>query len=269
MKKSTKKSLRVLAILLAVLLGSGVGFYTFRQFVSPKTVLYSHADFMRLSTDLREIVATSPYVFVGRVEKTYDVQTTKLYRKAPPSIRAYMETGSSFTECIVQVVRNIKGELPMDEPITFYKSGGVTSDLLMVSLAEGDILPEAEKLYLFIPIADKDDGSLRGGRLESTWPLEEDITEETLDQSKIVQTYQDAFDHSYLSTKTKGLMKDGAFTKTNVSIFDERYDDTADHKIAVGTLPEAPPVESGISAQKYNILELLEEVEERLEEEGN
>ena len=74
------------------------------------------------SNDLREIVGTSTYVFIGYVEETHDYNSKKYFRHYPKIIDY---NGMPYTECKLRVVESIKGGLVDDTTFSIYKFGGV------------------------------------------------------------------------------------------------------------------------------------------------
>lgn len=100
--------------------------------------------------DLKKYVGFVDYVFVGRVDKLVGTS----YRDA-----IYMDDGSisaiPYTNYMVTVIRNIKGNLQTGKSIPLAKHGGVSYDNKSLVIASGDELPCAEKYYIFSGYADK------------------------------------------------------------------------------------------------------------------
>ena len=219
MKKSIKKFLFVPFVLVAILLTTAVGFYTLRQFIPPAQIRYSSSTRAFTIHDLREFVATKPYIFVGYIESTYDVNTTKLYRKHPDVVLDFAKDGYGFTECRTKIVKVIKGELNTFESLPFYVTAGVTPDLLMIDTAEGKIIPEKGRYYLLLAFA-YEDGTLVAGDVEVVIPLEEDINEKNFEESKIYQRYLEAYNNQFISENVSGFYSNFS---DYMSKYDKRY----------------------------------------------
>ena len=80
-------------------------------------------------------------------------------------------TGKPYTVYSITVLENIKGELRKNEPIEFFKHGGVNYDGLSISLLEGDQLLESGKTYILIA-ASEADGRLGQGMPNSSIELD-------------------------------------------------------------------------------------------------
>ena len=79
-------------------------------------------------------------MFVARVESELRTEYTNLRQNEDGTI-----TGKPYTVYSITVLENIKGELRKNEPIEFFKHGGVNYDGLSISLLEGDQLLESGK----------------------------------------------------------------------------------------------------------------------------
>ena len=90
------------------------------------------------------------YVFVGRVDKLVGTS----YRDV-----IYMDNGRisaiPYTNYMVTVVRNIKGELQTGKSIPLAKHGGVSYDNKSLVIGNGDSLPQEGGYYIFSGYADK------------------------------------------------------------------------------------------------------------------
>lgn len=155
-------------------------------------------------TDLREVVGISDYVFVGCVEEIYDYNHDRLFHKFPKIIDYY---GGPYTECRVTVTECIKGNIPAGETLSYYKVGGVT--LLRTSIyldveedyiEEGydDYYPEEGKYYVFRGMAHPD-GTITGGGINSTEPLEKNYNSNNYKQSAIYQNWINAYENQIFS----------------------------------------------------------------------
>ena len=117
-------------------------------------------------TNPAEIVGWGDYVFVARVESELRTEYTNLRQNEDGTI-----TGKPYTVYSITVLENIKGELRKNEPIEFFKHGGVNYDGLSISLLEGDQLLESGKTYILIA-ASEADGRLGQGMPNSSIELD-------------------------------------------------------------------------------------------------
>lgn len=201
MKKKTKISI-LCVFLIAVIVTAGLFIWRYTR-IPTKIVYTPSADTDVNLDDPREVVGVKEYVFVGKVEDVHDYYTEKLKRTFPDIIHYY---DREFTECIVTVVSNIKGELETGKTFSFYKTGGISPDRSCIVLSKNDIMPETGKYYIFTGGAHAD-GTMTGGGTNGTLELEAGINENNLDESKIYQEYVDAFNNQILP-KNKGLYPD-------------------------------------------------------------
>lgn len=203
MNKKSKIKMSVLCILLVVTI-STAGLFIWKFTRTPTEVFYISSDTDVNLADPREVVGVKEYVFVAKVEETHDYYKEKLIRSFPGIIDYY---DREFTECVVTVIANIKGELQEGKTFSFYKTGGIAWDRSCIVLSsKSDLIPEAGKYYIFSGKAHAD-GTMTGGGANGTFELEEGITENNLDESKIYQQYVDAFNNQILP-KNKGFYPD-------------------------------------------------------------
>lgn len=108
--------------------------------------------------NLKELVGDADYVFAGKV-----TEETGTEYKYPISIEISenetREVASPYTNYMVRVTENIKGDLIMDQDIPIQKAGGILEDGSMYELYEGDELPAVGETYIFFAYA-QEDGSL-------------------------------------------------------------------------------------------------------------
>lgn len=128
--------------------------------------IYDDGSFMVDVTNPAEIVGWGDYVFVARVESELRTEYTNLRQNEDGTI-----TGKPYTVYSITVLENIKGELRKNEPIEFFKHGGVNYDGLSISLLEGDQLLESRKTYILIA-ASEADGRLGQGMPNSSIELD-------------------------------------------------------------------------------------------------
>ncbi len=209
MKKKVKIS--ILCIFLVVVIGAA-GFWVWRYTRIPTKIVYTpSADTDVNLDDPREVVGVSSYVFVGKTEETYDYYSQRLKRNFPAIVDYF---GGEFTECRLKIIAGIKGNLTVGNTFSYYKVGGINQSRTCILLEEGDVLPEKGKYYLITGGAHAD-GTMTGG---ITIPLEDNISENNLEESKIYQQYVDAFNNQILP-RYKGIYPDFLCTA------DENYGD--------------------------------------------
>lgn len=113
-------------------------------------IQYNDGSFMVNVDNPGEVVGWGDYVFVARVEAELRTEYTNV-RENEGAV-----TGKPYTVYSIVVVDNLKGNLKLDEPIEFFKHGGVNYDGGSISLLEGDMLLEAGKYYILIAAAETD-----------------------------------------------------------------------------------------------------------------
>ena len=114
-------------------------------------IVYDDGSFLVNVDNPEEIVGWGDYVFVAKVEAELRTEYTNLRENEDGSIVAKPYTVYSIT-----VIDNLKGNLKKNEPIEFFKHGGVNYDGESISLLEGDQLLEAGKYYILIAAAETD-----------------------------------------------------------------------------------------------------------------
>ena len=186
MKKHIKWIIPVICI---VLVSSILGGYLFlKSDKTPTEIKYVHTNTDYNPDDPREVIGSQAYVFVGFVEETHDYMTEKDTREFPERTK---KNDLPTTECIVKVIKNIKGELTEGVSFSFYKGGGISEDGKYIELCYNDLTPEVGKYYIFTGYA-HEDGTVTGGGENGTIELESGINAENLDSSKIYLEYVDA-----------------------------------------------------------------------------
>ncbi len=211
MKKHVKI---IIVIFCALILTIGVVYTVWNNYTPTEIIYMMSGDTSVNLADPREVVGVKDYVYVGYVQDTYDYYTEKSSRDFPEIIDYY---DMPFTECQVKIVASIKGNLEEGSSFSFYKVGGIVQSRKYIMLDENDIMPEKEKYYIFTGIAHAD-GTMTGGGTNGTIELEAGINETNLEQSKIYQTYLDAYENQ-IPPKTKGNYPDFLCTA------DEKYGD--------------------------------------------
>lgn len=192
MKKHLKWIIPVICIVCSVTITSIIFQKKHRKI--PTEIQYIHAVSMINFYDPREVVGEKDYVFIGIVEETHDYFTEKDKREFPASVTDY---NRPITECNVKVIKNIKGTLKEGISFPFYKGGGVSKDYKYIVLYENDFIPEIGKYYIFTGYA-HEDGTVTGGGPNGTVALEDGITAENLESSKLYQEYVDAYENQIL-----------------------------------------------------------------------
>ncbi len=200
-----KKHRKLLTILLSVFMVLSILFVVWFNYKPTKiTYLRGCIEYSINMTDLREVVGANDYVFLGYVEEIYDYNHDRFFHKFPKIIDYY---GGAFTECSVTVTECIKGNIPAGETLSYYKTGGVTwlrtsiyLDVEESYIEEGyeDYYPEKGKYYVFRGIAHPD-GTITGGGINSTEPLEENYDLNNYKQSVVYQKWVDAYENQIIS----------------------------------------------------------------------
>lgn len=199
------KQRKLLTILLSVFVVLSILFVAWLSYKPTKTSYFKGCTEYSINiNDLREVVGVADYVFVGYVEETYDYNHDRLFHKFPKVIDYY---GGPFTECKVTVTECIKGNIPAGEKLSYYKVGGVTwlRTSIYLDVDEGyieegcvDYYPEVGKYYVFRGIAHPD-GTITGGGINSTEPLEENYDLNNYKQSTVFQKWVDAYKNQIIS----------------------------------------------------------------------
>lgn len=146
-------------------------------------VVYDEASFMVDVDNPEEIVGWGDYVFVAKVEAELRTEYTNLRENENGNV-----TGMPFTVYSITVIDNLKGKLKKNEPIEFFKHGGVNYDGKSISLLEGDQLLEAGKYYILVGAAESD-GRLGQGMPHSAIELEA-ISEQEIVSDKIYNNFE-------------------------------------------------------------------------------
>lgn len=129
-------------------------------------VVYDDGSFMVNVDNPEEIVGWGDYVFVAKVEAELRTEYTNLRENENGTI-----TGKPYTVYSITVIDNLKGKLKKNEPIEFFKHGGVNYDGKSISLLEGDQLLEVGKYYILVAAAEAD-GRLGQGMPHSAIELD-------------------------------------------------------------------------------------------------
>lgn len=192
-KKHTFSRLTAIAACFAVILATTCGYFLWRTVFPPKVVRYYSdyysADLAVNLDDPRAYVGATKYVFVAKVTETHDYYTERLFHDFPAVIDYF---DSEFTECRLNVIKNIKGDLEVGKEFSYYKAVGISKLRTCIMLKDrNDILPEVGKYYVFFGIVHAD-GTMTGG---GTFLLEDGITESNLEESEVYQKYVDAFNN--------------------------------------------------------------------------
>ncbi len=103
------------------------------------------ADYAIRIDDMREVVGFADYYFIGKVVK----KTDTVYKHKVPieTMFGTKMVGTPYTKYDIQIIKNIKGELP--DNINILKKGGVSEDKKSLILIRHDVLPEVGKTYEF------------------------------------------------------------------------------------------------------------------------
>ncbi len=190
-----RKWLAICGGVFAVLLIVGVS--SLLYFGKEPKINYIHQDSAINLDDPYILVGSKDYVFVCQVLEVYDYVREKESRNFPESIQ---DGTDCYTECQIRILENIKGNLPLNQPLTCYKPGGYISKWKnLVSLYEYDIPVEKGGYYIFTGLA-LEDGTLVCGGYNGTAALESNATADTLSESNVVAAYRQYVDNEVIST---------------------------------------------------------------------
>lgn len=194
MKNKFKIIIPIICLIIAV--GASISYYLWHTHI-PTKVYHIHCDTAYNPDDPREVIGSQAYVFVGFVEETHDYMTEKYTRQFPERIKL---SDRAKTECVVKVIKNIKGELKEGSSFSFYKGGGISENRQYIELYNDDLMPEVGKYYIFTGYA-HEDGTVTGGGPNGTIELESGINDENLEGSKIYLEYVDAYENQVIFGK--------------------------------------------------------------------
>ncbi|MBK2002720.1 cell surface protein [Listeria ivanovii subsp. londoniensis] len=144
-----------------------------------------------------EVVGDADYVFVGEVTK--EIGTN--YKNKTPIEQANGEIeyiGEAYTQYELDVITNLKNELPTAENISIEKQGGLREDGSAYDVFEGDQLPKVGQIYIFTAYEQDDDSLLVAGA-NSTISFDEKTKEldsnKEVRQTEEVELYEEAVEN--------------------------------------------------------------------------
>ena len=123
---------------------------------------YIEGSFAINYNDLNQVVGSADYVFVGTVESD-EGTVYKNYVTMETEYEGTKEVGTPYSNYMVTVIENIKGNLITEKPIPVQKSGGLSEDGTTIYLYEGDELPIIGGTYIFFAYAQQDGSLLISG----------------------------------------------------------------------------------------------------------
>lgn len=185
MKKHFKWIIPVLCITL-ILTGTGVWW---SHHIPKKTAEYiSEIEY----PEGENTVSWSDCVFVGYVEETHDYFSERRTREFP---EVYKNSEFAMTECVVRVIKNIKGDLKEGETYSVYKNGGISKYRLCLEMEYGEKLPESGKYYVICAFI-KDDGRLSCYLYDAMAELEAGINKNNITDSEVYKEYLSEYEDS-------------------------------------------------------------------------
>ncbi len=206
-RKATIISLAIVSVALVL----AVGLTAWRNYIPSKIYRYERVDSIVNLSNPRELVGIKEYVFVCRVIETHDYNSERLFRDFPAIIDYY---GGTFTECKIEVIKNIEGSLKENEITYFYKGGGCSVLKDSICLFQNDIMPVADSYYIFTGMAHPD-GTMTGGGEYGTIMLEPWVNKNNIEDSAVYQYYVDAYNN-----------QTGSFTDVKyLATIDTEFDD--------------------------------------------
>lgn len=163
--------------------------------ISALPVYSLHGSFVYDIYNTKEAVGICDYVFIGKVVSYDGTQ----YRDPVPMMNEkgkMIEVGSPYTNYTVFVLKNIKGNLQTEEPISITKQGGIVQTNDRVFVFEDDELPIADNVYVFLCYAQAD-GSLLVSGPKSNILI--NVTDgRALDSTKEYQEYEKAVENEII-----------------------------------------------------------------------
>lgn len=116
------------------------------------------------------LAGSADYVIIGTVLEEQNVEY-KHKVEIETEDGGTKTVGSPYTNYLVKVEENLKGELNQSSPIIIQKEGGIAEDGKSYILQEGDILPVEGGKYVFYIYAQENGQNLAAGK-NSTIPLD-------------------------------------------------------------------------------------------------
>ena len=156
------------------------------------TISYMEGDFAINYNDLKQVVGSADYVFVGTVESD-EGTVYKNYVTMETENGGTKEVGTLYSNYMVTVIENIKGNLITDKPIPVQKSGGLSEDGTTIYLYEGDELPRVGAAYIFFAYAQQDGSLLISGPVSNIHLTRKCIEREA--EAKAVDNYKELPDY--------------------------------------------------------------------------
>ncbi|MFV0504516.1 MAG: hypothetical protein ACK5LT_11235 [Lachnospirales bacterium] len=111
-------------------------------------------------------IGFSDYVFVGEIIEK--VGTEYRHYAKEQNGNDITGTGSPYTEYKVKIIENIKGDLPLNDELTFFQAGGLTEDKQNIEIYEGDELMEENNAYIIKISVQPDETLLASGSNNNT-----------------------------------------------------------------------------------------------------
>lgn len=120
------------------------------------------------------LAGSADYVIIGNVIEEQNVEY-KHKVEIETENGGSKTVGSPYTNYLIEVEENLKGELNQDTPIVIQKEGGVAEDGKSYIMRDGDILPVEGGRYVFYIYAQENGQNLVSGK-NSTIPLNDAST---------------------------------------------------------------------------------------------
>ncbi|MDR0812800.1 MAG: hypothetical protein LBO63_02180 [Oscillospiraceae bacterium] len=117
--------------------------------ISGMPVSETHVSYSINVGDVTEVAGFFDYVFVARV-----VSLDGTEYRWPVTVEGGRTVYMPYTHYTIEVLENIKGELRLGE-VPFLKGGGLLYDQDIVEVADGDVMPEVDGIYVFYANSDE------------------------------------------------------------------------------------------------------------------
>ena len=152
---------------------------------------YMEGDFAINYNDLNQVVGSADYVFVGTVESD-EGTVYKNYVTMETENGGTKEVGTPYSNYMVTVIENIKGNLITEKPVPVQKSGGLSEDGTTIYLYEGDELPMVGATYIFFAYAQQDGSLLISGPVSN---IDLDVNNDENTEANAIDSYKKLTDY--------------------------------------------------------------------------
>lgn len=193
MKRASANMKKNIIVVTVILIIGGIGIL-----LNKRNIEIEHVPIVEMKgtyaidyNNIKEVVGDADYVFVGNVisEEGTEYKFPIMVENEDGTER---EVTSPYTNYLVQIVENIKGNLTVEHAIPIQKAGGITKDKSEYLVYEGDEIPVIGNSYIFFAYAQPDGTLLVSGPISNVYidlimPASED---ERSEYQKIITAYE-------------------------------------------------------------------------------